>query len=57
MNETIRELPNKDFEVVKDKCSFCGKETEYTKDTHIDQRVGYVEGAGQLCKECDNNLT
>ena len=33
-------------------CVRCGKETEYTKDTHIDQRKGYIEGAGQLCEEC-----
>jgi hypothetical protein len=32
-----------------DKCVICGKDTPYTKDTHIDVRVNYVEGAGQLC--------
>jgi hypothetical protein len=39
-----------------DKCVSCGKETPYTKSTHIDLREGYVEGAGQGCyqpKECD----
>jgi len=36
----------------KECCVVCDKETEYTKDTHIDQRKYYVEGAGQLCKEC-----
>ena len=38
----------------KDKCVICGKETIYPKNTHIDMRVGYVEGAGQLCFECNN---
>ena len=36
----------------KDKCVMCWEETPYTKDTHIDQRRYYVEGAGQLCKKC-----
>jgi hypothetical protein len=40
------------METEKDRCVICGKETEYTRDTHIDQRVGYVEGAGQLCGKC-----
>lgn len=33
----------------KDKCVLCGKESPYTIDTHIDYRVGYVEGVGQGC--------
>ncbi len=32
-----------------DKCVICGKETPYTKNTHIDNRVGYVTGIGQTC--------
>ena len=36
----------------KDKCVLCGKETEYNKETHIDERMWYVESAGQLCEEC-----
>lgn len=39
----------------KDNCILCGVETEYTKNTHIDYRYGYIEGAGQLCKVCFNN--
>lgn len=35
-----------------DLCVLCGKMSEYTKETPIDQRVGYIEGAGQLCLEC-----
>ena len=36
----------------KDKCVICGCETEYTKDTHINNRFGYVEGCGQCCRGC-----
>ena len=32
-----------------DKCVICGRQSPYTIDTHIDYRVGYVEGAGQGC--------
>lgn len=40
----------------KDKCVICGKESPYTKNTHIDLRIGYVEGGGQGCYQpniCD----
>ena len=37
---------------MKDKCVYCGCETKYKMETHIDLREHYVEGAGQLCKEC-----
>ncbi len=30
----------------KDLCISCGKESDYSYDTHIDYRVGYIEGAG-----------
>jgi hypothetical protein len=36
----------------KDKCINCKRETLYHRDTHIDYRLGYVEGAGQLCLDC-----
>ena len=36
----------------KDICVLCGCETPYNKEDHIDRRYHYVEGAGQLCKEC-----
>ena len=42
----------KPLEEEKDKCVSCGKETEYTKTTHIDQRKNYIVGAGQLCPGC-----
>jgi len=39
-----------------DKCVICGKETPYLVSTHIDMRIGYVEGGGQGCYQpnvCD----
>ena len=33
-------------------CVMCGNKTTTLKTTHIDFRTGYIEGAGQLCKEC-----
>lgn len=38
--------------MAKDLCIMCGKETAYDFETHIDFRVGYIEGAGQLCQSC-----
>ena len=40
--------------MAKDLCIMCGKETAYDFETHIDYRVGYIEGAGQLCYQCYN---
>ena len=33
----------------KDKCVIRGKESPYSRSTHIDMRIGYVEGGGQGC--------
>lgn len=40
----------------KEKCVSCGAETPYTINTHIDHRSHYVEGAGQLCEKCYNEI-
>jgi hypothetical protein len=37
---------------IYEKCIMCSKETTILKTTHVDFRYGYVEGAGQLCREC-----
>ena len=37
---------------MKDTCILCGVETAYDETTHVDMRVGYIEGAGQLCTQC-----
>jgi len=41
---------------MKDKCNCCGVETLYDKETHIDNRLGYIEGAGQLCLDCYDDI-
>jgi hypothetical protein len=43
-----------DMKIEMDTCVLCGKETEYPKKLHIDYRMHYIEGAGQLCEECFN---
>ncbi len=35
-----------------DLCVSCSKKTQYPTNTHVDARIGYVEGVGQLCIEC-----
>lgn len=40
-----------EFDIYED-CIMCGKKTTTLKTTHVDFRYGYVEGAGQLCREC-----
>ena len=41
---------------MKDKCVSCGCETTYDKTDHVDYRIGYIEGAGQLCLDCYDNI-
>ncbi len=41
----------------KDRCVKCGEITMYEKNVHIDRRMGYIEGAGQLCVSCDKEFT
>lgn len=35
-----------------DKCVICQKETDYTTDVDINDRINYIEGSGQLCPTC-----
>ncbi len=35
-----------------DSCVCCGKPSGEKKGTHINLRLCYVEGVGQLCKRC-----
>jgi len=39
-----------------DVCVVCGASTPYTKNTDINARDYYVEGAGQLCENCYKNI-
>ena len=41
---------------IMEDCVNCGKETEYPINMNIDYRSYYVEGAGQLCKECYDKI-
>ena len=34
-------------------CISCGKETSYKKGDDVTLRHNYIEGAGQLCPDCD----
>ena len=44
-------FPTSPFDLYED-CILCGKKTTVSKTTHIDFRDGYIEGAGQLCRDC-----
>lgn len=46
------DLHSKLFFMPNEICIICGNETNVDVNTHIDMRYGYVEGAGQCCKEC-----
>jgi hypothetical protein len=37
-------------------CIKCTVPTTYKKSDHIDTRVGYIEGSGQLCIDCLQKL-
>jgi len=37
---------------MRDKCVNCKRETLYNKEEHVDYRLGYIEGVGQLCLNC-----
>ena len=39
-----------------DPCVICGCPSPYTKDTHVDMRAWYHEGAGQLCSRCHEKI-
>ena len=41
---------------MKDKCIMCGNDSPYERHVHIDLRVGYIEGAGQLCIACYEHM-
>jgi hypothetical protein len=36
----------------KEHCVMCGKETNVDVNTHVDLRSNYIEGVGQLCRQC-----
>ena len=36
----------------KDKCNLCNDDSLYDKTEPINERIGYIEGSGQLCLDC-----
>jgi len=40
----------------KEPCILCGKLTETAKEQPVSGREYYIEGAGQLCRECYQEL-
>lgn len=40
------------IEAEKEVYTICGKCTEYYTDTPASERIGYIDGCGQLCREC-----
>lgn len=43
-------------ETQMDVCVLCGTPTDYSRDTPITQRNDYIEGVGQLCAACYEDL-
>lgn len=41
---------------MKELCVRCGKETEHDINTPVTVRRYFIEGSGQLCEECFQNL-
>ena len=39
-----------------EKCISCFEITNISKSTPIDQRLNYIEGAGQLCDPCKKRI-
>lgn len=37
-------------------CILCGKATDVPKDAAVQTRAYYIEGCGQLCKDCFYSL-
>ena len=36
----------------KDKCNLCNDDSPYDRTEPINERVGYIEGSGQMCLDC-----
>ena len=41
---------------MKELCVTCQKQTKYYRDDNIDYRIGYIEGSGQLCLDCYDEI-
>ena len=55
MNDTMQEDEKLVFEEQfgnKDKCNLCNDDSPYDKTEPISERIGYIEGSGQMCLDC-----
>jgi len=53
MNKVISYFKKKDLDDdLYETCVICKCRTNIRKDQPIEQRYGYIEGAGQLCHKC-----
>ena len=51
---SIGQIPDNEPE----RCLVCGKFSPYVRSTHIDMRIGFIEGGGQGCfmpTNCEKN--
>jgi hypothetical protein len=46
---------SQEFEI--EYCVNCGEKTKYKMSDHIDMRINYIEGVGQLCSRCSYHQT
>lgn len=52
----IKEEIERSMDMEYDHCVICGRQSPYTRNTNISDRVGYVDGGGQGCftpSKCD----
>ena len=59
MNDTMQEDEKLVYEEQfgnKDKCNLCNDDSPYDRIEPIDERIGYVEGSGQLCLDCYDKI-
>jgi hypothetical protein len=47
------ENSTEETETEYDTCVVCGDVTRYKKTDHVDTRMGYIEGSGQVCSKCN----
>ena len=51
--EELQLLRESDTDQDYDHCVKCSKITKYKKTDNVTLRSGYIDGAGQLCTECN----
>lgn len=56
LNDLFFPPPKESPKEEMDKCINCGCDTIYPVNMHIDFRMNYIEGAGQLCEKCFHHI-